>query len=106
MQGGVADWLGSVEATVLLVLLALAMLGTLALFLVAFTAARQRRSRSYVLLTVAIGLLVVRSVVGVGTVLGRVPMPAHHLIGAGVDLLIALLVLGAIYAVADAVPDR
>ncbi|WP_324761069.1 DUF7471 family protein [Haloarcula sp. GH36] len=93
------EWLGQGEATVLLVLIGLATLGTVALFLVATAGTFRRRNRTYLLLTVAIGLLVVRSVVGLGTVFGAVPMPIHHLAGHGVDLSIALLVLAAIFAV-------
>ncbi|MBV0902984.1 DUF7471 family protein [Haloarcula salina] len=93
------DWLGPQTAALLLAVIALATLGTLSLFLVAAAGTYRRRTRPYVLLTTAIGLLVVRSVVGVGTVLGTVPMPIHHLTEHGFDFLIALLVLGAIYAV-------
>jgi len=93
------DWLGQGEATALLVVIGLATLGTLALFLVAAAGASRRRSRPYLLLTVAIGLLVARSLVGLGTALGAVPMPVHHLAGHGVDLSIALLVLAAVFAV-------
>jgi hypothetical protein len=100
------DWLGTGEALALLVVLALATLGTLALFVVAVLATRRRRTVPYLLLCTAIGLLVVRSVVGIGTVLGRVPMPAHHLVEHTSDFLIAALVLGAVYAVGDAVADE
>jgi len=93
------DWLGQGEATALLVVIGLATLGTAALFLVATAGALRRKSRPYLLLTVAIGLLVVRSVVGIGTVFGAVPMPVHHLAGHGVDLSIALLVLAAVFLV-------
>jgi heme A synthase len=101
-----ANWIGPGQTVVLIAVLSLAALGTLALFLVAAVGTSRRRSRPYVLLTVAIGLLVLRSVVGIGTVLGAVPMVAHHLIEHGFDLLIALLVLSAIYSVAPpTVPD-
>lgn len=93
------DWLGQGEATALLVVIGLATLGTAALFLVATAGALRRQSQPYLLLTVAIGLLVVRSVVGIGTVFGAVSMPVHHLAGHGVDLSIALLVLAAIFLV-------
>ena len=93
------EWLGQGEATSLLVVIGLATLGTAALFLVATAGALRRKSQPYLLLTVAIGLLVVRSVVGIGTVFGAVPMPVHHLAGRGVDLSIALLVLAAIFLV-------
>ena len=90
------DWLGTGEAVVLLAVLALATLGTLALFLVAVLAYRERRSGVYLLVTVAIGLLVVRSVVGIGTAMGLVPMPLHHLTEHGADVLVAALVLYAL----------
>lgn len=98
------DWLGPGEATVLLVLIALSTLGTVVLFLVATTGTVRRQNTTYLLLTVAIGLLVARSLVGLGTVFGAVPMPVHHLAGHGVDLSIALLVLAAIFVVDS--PDQ
>jgi membrane protein DedA with SNARE-associated domain len=93
------DWLGAGEATALLVLIGLATLGTAALFAVAAAGTLRRRTTPYLLLTVAIGLLVARSLLGLGTALGAVPMPVHHLAGHGVDLTIALLVLAAVAAV-------
>jgi heme A synthase len=90
----------------LIAVLGLSALGTLALFVVAAASTHRRRSRPFVLLTVAIGLLVLRSVVGIGTVLGVVPMVVHHLAEHGIDFLIAVLVLSAIYSVAPpSVPD-
>ena len=101
-----ADWIGPGQTVMLIVVLGLSALGTLALFAVATVSTYRRRSRPYVLLTAAIGLLVLRSVVGIGTVLGAVPMVVHHLTEHGFDFLIALLVLSAIYSVAPpSVPD-
>ncbi|MDQ2074169.1 DUF7471 family protein [Haloarcula sp. NS06] len=101
-----ADWIGPGQTALLIAVLGLSALGTLALFSVAAVSTYRRRSRPYVLLTVAIGLLVFRSVVGIGTVLGAVPMVVHHLTEHGFDFLIALLVLSAIYSVAPpSVPD-
>lgn len=99
MLAATGDWLGQGEAALLLAVIALATLGTLTLFLIAAAGAVRRRTHTFVLLTVAIGLLVGRSVVGVGTVMGVVPMPAHHLASHGFDLLIAVLVLSAVYTV-------
>ncbi|MFB6196058.1 MAG: hypothetical protein ABEI80_07785 [Haloplanus sp.] len=96
------DWLGQGEAAALLALLALTTAGTLVLFGIALVAARRRGSRPYTLLTAAIGLLVVRSIVGVGTVLGHVPMVGHHVVAHTIDFTIALLVLGAAYLATDA----
>lgn len=89
-------WLSGGEATALLIVLALATVGTLALFVVGLVAYRRRGSGVYLLLTVALGLLVGRSIMGFGTALDLVPMPMHHLLGHGADLAIAALVLYAI----------
>ncbi len=97
MASAFGDWLGPGEGVLLLVVLGLATLVTTALFVIALAATRRRRSTSYLLLTAAIGLLVVRSVVGIGTAMGEVPMPVHHLVEHTSDALIALIVLGAVY---------
>jgi hypothetical protein len=101
-----SQWLGQGQATALLVLIGLATLVTLALFLVAAAATVRRRHTTYLLVTVAIGLLVVRSVIGFGTAVGLVSMPVHHLVGHGVDLSIALLVLAAIFGVGRPEPPE
>lgn len=97
MLHGVGGWLTGTEAAALLVVLALATLGTAALFLVGLLGYRRRQSRVYLLLTLALGLLVARSVVGFGTALGLVPMSLHHLIEHGSDFVVATLVLYALY---------
>ncbi|NLV08631.1 hypothetical protein GOC74_01590 [Halomicrobium mukohataei] len=101
MVSAVGPWLDTGEAAVLFAALALATLGTIALFLVACTAAWRRRTTTYLLVTAAIGLLVLRSLVGFGTALGAVAMPAHHIVEHTFDFLIALFVLGAAYAVGE-----
>ena len=97
MYQSVGEWLSGTEAAVLLVVLGLATLGTAALFLVGVAGYRRRGTSVYLLLTVALGLLVCRSVVGFGTALGIVPMPIHHLIEHGSDFAVATLVLYALY---------
>lgn len=91
------EWLSTGEATALLVVLALATTGTLTLFLVALIAYRRRGTTVYLLLMVALGLLVVRSLLGFGTALGVVPMPVHHIVEHSSDFAIAALVLYALY---------
>lgn len=91
------DWLGTVEGVALLAILALATTGTALLFALALAAYARRRTPVYLLLTVALGLLVFRSVMGFGTALGWVPMPVHHLVEHGADFVLAVLVLFAIY---------
>jgi heme A synthase len=83
---------------VLLAVIALAGTGTGALFLVSLIAYRRRRSEQYRLISAAVAVLVVRTVVGAGTVLGIVPMPVHHFVAHSLDFLIAAMVLYAVYA--------
>lgn len=86
--------LAAVEGSpVLMGIVSLAGVGTGLLFAVSLLACRQRRSRRYLLVTVAVGALFFRSVVGAGTVLGHTPMIVHHLVEHTFDFLIAALVL-------------
>ncbi|GAB6879036.1 hypothetical protein JCM17823_13100 [Halorubrum gandharaense] len=89
----------SVEGSLpLLVVVAVAGLGTGILFAVSLVAYQRRRSRQFLLVSVAVGALFARSLVGAATVLGVVPMPAHHFLEHTLDFLIAALVLYAVYA--------
>ena len=97
MLQSVGEWLSGTEATLLVIVLGLATLGTTAMFLIGLTGYRRRRSRVSLLVSAALGLLVGRSVVGFGTALGIVPMPIHHLIEHGSDFAVATLVLYALY---------
>lgn len=82
----------------LLAVVLVAGVGTGTLFLVSLAAYRRRRSAQYALISVAVGALLARSVVGAGTILGVVPMPVHHFLEHGLDFTIAALVLYAVYA--------
>jgi hypothetical protein len=99
MFQAVGGWLTGTEAVLLLVVLGLATLGTTTLFLVGVVGYRRRGNRVYLLVAVALGLLVTRSVLGFGTALGLVPMPVHHLVEHGSDVAIAALLLYALYHV-------
>ncbi|WP_049804955.1 DUF7471 family protein [Natrinema pellirubrum] len=90
-------WLDPQLAPVLVAIIVLAALGTTALFVVGVAAYARRRTARYCLIAVVLGVLVVRSITGLGTVLGLVPMTVHHLVEHGFDFLIALLLLYAIY---------
>ena len=92
-----AEWVDSRYSPLLLLVVFLAGLGTTALFLVGVIAYRKRPTERYLLITVVLGLLVVRTVVGFGTILGAVPMTIHHLVEHGFDFLIATLILYAVY---------
>ena len=85
---------------VLLAVIACAGIGTGVLFLVSLVAYRRRQTGQYRLISAAVGVLVLRSLVGAGTVLGIVPMPVHHFVEHSLDFLIAATVLYAVYAYA------
>lgn len=91
------QWLDPQLAPVLLAVIVLAALGTTILFGCGVVAYSRRRSTRYLLITVVLGLLVARSVVGLGTVFGLVPMTVHHLVEHGLDFSIAVLILYAVY---------
>lgn len=93
----VSNWPGVRGSVFLLAVLVLAAVGTTAVFVLSLVAYRRRRERSYLLITVAIGLLVVRTIVGFGTVRGITPMLYHHLVEHTFDFMIAVLVLSAAY---------
>jgi len=87
----------SLEPSVLLLsVLALAGLGTGVLFAGSALAAWQRRDTRYMLVTLAVGTLFLRSVVGAGTILGYTPRVVHHLFEHTFACLIAALVLYAV----------
>lgn len=91
-----SQW-GSVEGSALLAgIILLAGAGTGALFLFSVLAYRQRRSMRYMLVMAAVGALFFRTIVGFGTVMGVVPMFAHHLIEHTFDFLIAAIILTAV----------
>jgi hypothetical protein len=95
LQGGVE--LGGVEGSpYLLLIVLLAAAGTGVLFAVSLLAYSQRRSTRYLLITIAVGALFLRSIVGAGTVMGYTPMVAHHLLEHTFDFLISALVLYAV----------
>ncbi|MDQ2049442.1 hypothetical protein RBH26_02990 [Natronolimnohabitans sp. A-GB9] len=91
------QWLDPQLAPVLLTVIALAALGTTILFCCGLVAYSRRRTLRYLLITVVLGLLVVRSFVGLGTVFGLVPMTIHHLVEHSLDFGIAVLILYAVY---------
>ncbi|WP_010546774.1 DUF7471 family protein [Natronobacterium lacisalsi] len=93
----VGDWLPPSIAPLLFAIVAFAAVGTLTLFIVGLIGYARRSTFRYRVLTVALGALVVRSIVGAGTTFGLVPMVVHHLVGHGADLLVAWLLLYLLY---------
>ncbi len=94
-----AEWVDEPLAYVLLVTIILAGVGTTILFVLGLFAYWRRKTLRYLLITVALFALVARSVVGLGTIYGYVPMPIHHLVEHGLDFLIAAIILYAVYRV-------
>jgi len=93
-----SSWWTVEGSTPLLAVILVAGVGTGVLFAVSLVAYRRRGGRRFLLVSVAIGALWARSIVGAGTVLGYVPMPAHHYLEHTLDFVIAGLVLYAVYA--------
>ena len=90
---GTAQW-SSIEGSIpLFGIIMLAGVGTGVLFLCSVLAYRQRRSKKYLLVMAAVGALFFRTVIGLGTAMGHVPMLAHHLVEHTLDFLIAALIL-------------
>ncbi len=92
-----AEWVDGTYSPFLYLALFLAGLGTTVLFGISVFAYRQRRTFRYLLIALSLGLLVGRTVVGFGTMLGVVPMTVHHLVEHGFDFLLAALILYAVY---------
>lgn len=92
-----ADWIDPGFSPFLTGTILLAGIGTTGLFLVSIYAYFQRRTSRYLLIVVALGALVSRTVIGLGTILGVVPMTVHHLASHSLDFLIAAVVLYGVY---------
>lgn len=85
---------GSVE---FLALLALAGLGSAVVLGLALAALVRRRSRSYLLVTLALATLLARTGVAALSLAGSVPEASHHLLEHGLDAAMAALVVAAVY---------
>jgi len=91
------DWLSPTLAPLLLGVIALAVLGTTILFVIGLIGYLRRQTVPYLVITIVLGVLVVRSIVGLGTALGLVPMAVHHLVEHGIDVIIAASLLSLLY---------
>lgn len=99
------QWPSAEHAPVLLAVILLAAFGTVSLFLLSLVVLARRPTKRYLLVTVALGALVFRTAVGLGTVFGFVPMTIHHLVEHGLDFLIATLILSAVYLSGSSPPQ-
>lgn len=78
-------------------IITVATLGSSALVVVAGMAYLRRRSWSYLFITVAIGMLVVRSVVGLFALGGPLQIGTHHVLEHLLDVVAIALLFAAIY---------
>ena len=85
--------------SILVALLVLAGIGSVIVFTLAVLALHRRRSTPHLLIVGALGALVGRTVVGLSVYAGLLTTEFHHVIEHGLDVVIAVLLLGAIYAV-------
>lgn len=77
--------------------IALAALGSLAVFALSVVAFRRRRSLPYLLVALAFAALSARAAVGALTVGGHLSPGAHHLAEHGLDVAMVGLLVGAVY---------
>ncbi len=78
-------------------LLALAGVGSAVLVGLALAALVRRRSRSYLLVTLALGTLLARTGVAALSLTGALAEGSHHLLEHGLDAAMAALVVAAVY---------
>lgn len=83
----------------MVVVLALAGLGSAAIFGLALAAFARRRSRSYLLVALALATVLARTAVAVWSLANPLAMSAtrHHYIEHGLDVVMTALVIGAVY---------
>lgn len=63
---------------------------------------RRRRSISYLFVASAFVAFLGKSILGILTLLGVFPVGSHHLVEHGLDVLVGVLLLGAVYLARDA----
>jgi hypothetical protein len=81
--------------------LALAALLAALVFGVALAAVAQRRSWSYLLIALALGTLLARTLVGVLTMEAVIDPDLHHVVEHGLDVVMAALVIAAVLLARD-----
>lgn len=86
-------------------ILTVAGIGSAVLVAIASAAFFHRRSWSYFLVTVALGIFVVRTILAAITIGGIVPLETHHLIEHLLDALAVGLLFTAVYAAQTVTPD-
>lgn len=82
---------------VLLPLLVLAGLAATVLVCLGLVAVSRRQSRSYLLVALALGTLLCKALAGGFTIVGILPTDLHHTVEHGLDLVMAILLIAAVY---------
>ncbi len=88
---------GGVDSIALLLVLLLAGLGASAVGGLALAAVLRRRSRSYVLIALAVFALGARTAVAFLSIQGTIGAGTHHLFEHGLDVVMVALVIAAVY---------
>ena len=88
---------GSVTDPALVLVLSLASLATAVLAGLGVAVFLRRRSRSYLLVAVALVGLLARTAVALLATLNLLSHAPHHLVEHGLDTIVALLLVGAVY---------
>lgn len=88
------------------VIITVATLGSAALVVVAGVALLRRQTWSYLFITVAIGMLMVRSLVGILSLGGPVHVETHHILEHLFDVVAIGLLFAAIYAARTVTPEH
>jgi len=96
VPGHVGGHWGALHADFTLVL-AVSALTTAALCLAGVLSYRRRRSRAYLLVTLALAALVAQPILGGLAMVGILGPTTHHTLEHGADAVIVLLILGAVY---------
>lgn len=81
----------------MVVVLVLAGLGSAAVFGLALAAFARRRSRSYLLVALALATVVARTAIAVWALLRPMSASTHHYLEHGLDVVMTALVIGAVY---------
>lgn len=79
--------------------------GTGLLFALGVVAFGRRASRSYLLVVLALGALVARTLVSTLAIFGPLDPSLHHFAEHALDAMVAILLLGAIYFARTVAPD-
>jgi len=96
VPGHVGGHWGALHADFTLVL-AVSALMTAVLCLAGVLSYRRRRSRAYLLVTLALAALVAQPILGGLAMVGILGPTTHHTLEHGADAVIVLLILGAVY---------